>query len=96
MNTMKYDKRKIMQMAHRTYASAMYRCGRTFGQCLKEAWEIAKSERKFLEEREARVKVMLANRKPVAEVKLNEKEIRWEDCYNANSRGHLGAQYCGD
>ena len=93
---MKYDLRKIMKMAHRSYNSKMYRCGRTFGECLKEAWEIAKSERKYIEEREARVQAMLANRKPNPEVKHNEKAIKWEDCYNVNSRGYMGAQYCGD
>lgn len=93
---MKYDMRKIMKMAHRDYSSPRFRCGRTFGECLKEAWEIAKSERKYIEEREARVKEMLANRKPNTEVKHNEKAIKWEDCYNVNSRGYMGAQYCGD
>ena len=92
----KYDLKNIMQMAHRTYKNKMYRAGRTFGECLKEAWAIAKSEVKFREEREARMRAMMENSKPVVTVKHNDKALRWEDFYNVNSRGYMGAQYCGD
>ena len=44
---MKYDLRKIMKMAHRDYNSPRFRCGRTFGECLKEAWEIVEKPRDF-------------------------------------------------
>ncbi len=92
----KYDLKKIMQMAHRTYNSKTQRYGRTFGECLKAAWAIAKSERKFHEEREARMRAMMAEQQPVTPVKHDERNLRWEDFYNVNSRGYMGAQYCGD
>ena len=92
----KYDLKKIMQMARRTYKSKTQRYGRTFGECLKDAWAIAKSEVKFREEREARMRAMMAEQQPMATVKHDERNLKWDDFYNVNSRGYMGAQYCGD
>ena len=39
--------------------------GRTFGECLKLAWDWAKDAIKCREEREAKIKAMVANQKPV-------------------------------
>ena len=38
--------------------------GRTFGECLKLAWTWAKDAIKFKEEREAKIKAMIAHQKP--------------------------------
>ncbi|MDC2169710.1 hypothetical protein [Bacteroides thetaiotaomicron] len=71
--------------------------GRTFGECLKLAWRWAKDAIKFAEEREAKIKAMLANQKPVERTICNVvSTLTWDDCYNSNSRGYMGSQYCGD
>mgnify|MGYP000184839948 CR=1 FL=1 len=90
----RYNLSQIMQDAHRFYRSNS-RMGRTFGECLKLAWTWAKDEVKFKEEREAKAKAMLANQKPVERNSYNDR-ITWSDCYNSNSRGYMGSQYCGD
>lgn len=84
-----------MRSAHRFYKSNA-RMGRTFGECLRMAWEWAKDEIKFKEEREAKIRLLLASQKPVRRTTSNETNITWNDCYNVNSRGYMGAQYCGD
>lgn len=91
----KYNKSEIMRSAHRFYKSNA-RMGRTFGECLRMAWEWAKDEIKFKEECEAKIRLLLASQKPVRRTTSNETNITWNDCYNVNSRGYMGAQYCGD
>lgn len=91
----KYNKSEIMRSAHRFYKSNA-RMGRTFGECLRMAWKWAKDEIKFKEEREAKIRLLLASQKPVRRTTSNETNITWNDCYNVNSRGYMGAQYCGD
>ena len=91
----RYNLSQIMKDAHRFYRSKS-RMGRTFGECLKLAWGWAKDEVKFKEEREAKVKVVVANYKPAERKSYNEGKITWSDCYNVNSRGYMGSQYCGD
>lgn len=91
----RYNLSEIMQDAHSFYNSRS-RMGRTFGECLKLAWTWAKNAIKFKEEREAKAKAMLADYKPVERLSYNDSKITWSDCYNANSKGYMGAQYCGD
>lgn len=91
----RYNLSQIMKDAHRFYRSKS-RMGRTFGECLKLAWGWAKDEVKFKEEREAKVKVVIANYKLAERTSHVEGRLTWSDCYNSNSRGYMGAQYCGD
>lgn len=91
----RYNLSQIMKDAHRFYRSKS-RMGRTFGECLKLAWGWAKDEVKFKEEREANIQAMLVNQKPVERTSYNDNRLTWSDCYNVNSRGYLGSQYCGD
>lgn len=91
----RYNLSQIMKDAHRFYRSNS-RMGRTFGECLKLAWGWAKDEVKFKEEREAKVKVVVANYKPTERTSHVDGRLTWSDCYNSNSRGYMGSQYCGD
>lgn len=91
----RYNLSQIMKDAHRFYRSKS-RMGRTFGECLKLAWGWAKDEVKFREEREANIKALVANCKPVERSSHNEGRLTWSDCYNVNSKGYMGSQYCGD
>ena len=91
----KYNLSQIMKDAHHFYNSRS-RMGRTFGECLKLAWRWAKDAIKFTEEREAKIQAMLANQKPVERTSYNDNKITWSDCYNSNSMGCMGSQYCGD
>jgi hypothetical protein len=59
----RYNLSQIMKDAHRFYRSNS-RMGRTFGECLKLAWTWAKDAIKFKEEREAKIKAMIAHQKP--------------------------------
>ena len=55
--------------------------GRTFGECLKLAWRWSKDAIKFAEEREAKIKAMLANQKPVERTICNVvSTLTWDDC----------------
>ncbi|WP_195348948.1 hypothetical protein [Bacteroides nordii] len=91
----RYNLSQIMKDAHSFFRSNS-RMGRTFGECLKLAWRWAKDAIKFKEEREAKIKAMLANQKPVERTSYNDSKITWSDCYNSNSKGYMGSQYCGD
>ena len=91
----RFNLSQIMKDAHRFYRSRA-RMGRTFGECLKLAWTWAKDAIKLSEERKAKAEAMRANQKPVERGSYNDKNITWSDCYNVNSRGYMGSQYCGD
>ena len=91
----RYNLSQIMKDAHRFYNSRS-RMGRTFGECLKLAWGWAKDAIKFKEEREAKIKAMAANYKPAERASQIEGRLTWADCYNVNSKGYMGSQYCGD
>lgn len=98
----RFNLSQIMKDAHGFFRSNS-RMGRTFGECLKLAWRWAKDAIKFKEEREAKIKAMLANQKPVertsyndSKITCNDSKITWSDCYNSNSKGYMGSQYCGD
>lgn len=70
----RFNKQQIMKDAHRFYNSRS-RMGRTFGECLKLAWAWAKDAIKFNEEREAKIKAMLANQKTVESKSYNDSKI---------------------
>ena len=91
----RYNLSQIMKDAHSFFRSNS-RMGRTFGECLKLAWRWAKDAIKFAEEREAKIKAMAANYKPAERTSHVEGRLTWSDCYNVNSKGYMGSQYCGD
>jgi hypothetical protein len=91
----RYNLSQIMKDAHSFFRSNS-RMGRTFGECLKLAWDWAKDAIKCREEREAKIKAMVANQKPVEHTSQIEGRLTWSDCYNTNSKGYMGSQYCGD
>lgn len=91
----RYNLSQIMKEAHHFFKSNS-RMGRTFGECLKLAWAWAKDAIKFKEEREAKIQALLVNQKPVERTSYDDSKIAWSDCYNVNSKGYMGAQYCGD
>lgn len=95
----RYNLSQIMKDAHRFYNSHS-RMGRTFGECLKLAWRWAKDAIKFNEEREAKIQVMIEASWAAHNERKNQPaqpdSLTWSDCYNSNSRGYMGSQYCGD
>lgn len=98
----KYDLKKIMKQAHRTYKYVGQKKGQTFGEVLKATWRLEKM-RVTMAENEAKRKAERAkeleefkNRKPAISSSYNDLSITWNDCYSVNSRGSMGAQYCGD
>ena len=91
----RYNLSQIMKDAHRFYNSRS-RMGRTFSECLKLAWAWAKDAIKVSDDREAKIKAMSSNQKPVERKSYNNNKIAWTDCYNSNSRSYMGSQYCGD
>ena len=93
----RYNLSEIMKRAHRTYRGN-YRMGRSFGEILKESWEIAKSEVAFREEREAKFKAMYEawkESKPASDG-YNNLDIPQSAFYNPYSTGRMGAHYVGD
>ena len=85
----RFDLRQIMRDAHRTYKYVGKKQGKTFGEVLKSTWKLAKLNVTMQEER---------NNKMFTPVKAEKVTFKaeWSDCYNSNSRGYLGSQYCGD
>ena len=94
----RYNLSKIMKDAHRFYNSKS-RMGRTFGECLKLAWRWEKDAAKAREEREARKQAAIEAGWAARNERQNQAQpsnLTWSDCYNSNSRGYMGSQYCGD
>lgn len=98
----RYNLSEIMTNAHRTYKYVGKKQGKTFGEVLKATWRLAKVDL-AMKEAEARRKERLAkeseelkNDQPAKRSDYDTFSLTWNDCYNSNSRGHLGAQYCGD
>ena len=92
----RFDLRQIMRDAHRTYKYVGKQQGKTFGEVLKSTWKLAKlnvtmQEELARQQEERNNKVFT----PVKAEKVTFK-AEWSDCYNSNSRGYLGSQYCGD
>ena len=93
----RYNLSEIMKRAHRMYRSN-FRMGRSFSEILKNSWEIAKSEARLREEREAKFKAMCEaakNRKPTRN-SYNDLSIPQSAFYNPYSTGYMGAHYVGD
>ena len=85
-----------MRDAHRTYKYVGKKQGKTFGEVLKSTWKLAKlnvtmQEELARQQEERNNKVFT----PIKAEKVTFK-AEWSDCYNSNSRGYLGSQYCGD
>lgn len=99
----RYNLSKIMKRAHENYNSKMWNMGRTFGQCLKDAWAVAKSEVALREEREAKARE-IEERERRMQVEKSERtynpynrlDIPASAFYNPNSIGLYGAHYVGD
>ncbi len=98
----RYNLSEIMRNAHRTYKYVGKKQGKTFGEVLKATWKLAKLH-VAMEEAEARAKAErtkrneeFANMKPAQRSSYNDVNLSWGDCYNTNSRGYMGSQYCGD
>ncbi len=98
----RFNLSEIMRNAHRTYKYVGKKQGKTFGEVLKSTWKLAKMH-VAMKESEARAKAErtkrneeLANMKPAQRSSYNDVNLTWSDCYNPNSRGHMGSQYCGD
>lgn len=72
--------------------------GRSFGEILKQSWEIAKSEVKLREEREAKFKAMREAAKSAKPERsnYNDLSIPQSAFYNPYSTGRMGAHYVGD
>lgn len=94
----RYNLSEIMRNAHRTYKFSGKKQGKTFAQVLKSTWRLAKLD-VAMQESEMRMKERVAkesadfkNRKPAEVVSYN----FLGDVYNRNSKGRMGAQYCGD
>ena len=85
----RFDLRQIMRDAHRTYKYVGKKQGKTFGEVLKSTWKLAKLNVTMQEEL-ARQQEERNNKEKVTF------KAEWSDCYNSNSRGYLGSQYCGD
>ena len=79
----RYNLSQIMKDAHRLYNNEYQRKGRSWGECLQAAWRWAKDAAKVRAEKEAKLQAMIDN-------------LTWFDCYNSNSKGYMGSQYCGD
>lgn len=96
----KYNLSQIMKDAHRLYKNEYQRKGRSWGECLKAAWRWEKTNVKAREEREEKLQAVIKASWEAHNARKNEEKksenLTWEDCYNRNSRGYLGAQYCGD
>ena len=99
---MRYNKSQIMKMAHRTYKYVGKKQGKSFGECLKSTWRLAKLN---VEVEEAREKRLAEEALKYAQWKEADKKVVSHDDkyrhidfdpYNRNSRGYLGSQYCGD
>lgn len=89
-----------MKDAHKLYNNEFQRRGRSFGECLQAAWKWEKDIVKVREEKEAKKQAIIeaswAAQNERKNVPSQPNNLTWSDCYNSNSRGYMGAQYCGD
>lgn len=93
----RYNLSAIMRNAHRTYKYVGKKQGKTFGECLKSTWELAKVH-VALEELMLRQDT---ERKKKADEFIHAKveKVRYTfdgDVYTPNCRGYMNSQYCGD
>ena len=98
----RYNLSEIMRTAHRTYKYVGKKQGKTFGEVLKSTWKLAKLDVAIQESKaarqaeEAKKAEAFNNCKPVERKSYDDSKVTWSDCYNSNSRGYMGSQYCGD
>ena len=76
------------------------RKGRSWGECLQAAWRWAKDAVKVRAEKEAKLQAMVEASWAAHNERKNQPaqpdSLTWSDCYNSNSKGYMGSQYCGD
>lgn len=101
----RYNLSEIMKNAHRSYKYSGKRQGKTFGECLKSAWRLAKLQANFtVEAVKERTDKYLAERheamsktaKATMHEGYNNKNIPVSAYYNVNSTGRFGSRYVGD
>lgn len=100
----RYNLSQVMKDAHRLYKNNFQRKGRTWGECLKAAWQWEKDAVKTREEKDARLKAMLAQAWAEHEERMKQPErnsyndlsIPASAFYTNNRSGHLGSHYVGD
>lgn len=101
----RYNLSEIMKNAHRSYKYSGKRQGKTFGECLKSAWRLAKLQANFtVEAVKERTDKFLAERheamskaaKSTMHEGYNNKNIPVSAYYNVNSTGRFGSRYVGD
>lgn len=98
----RFNLSEIMRNAHRTYKHVGKKQGKTFGDVLKSTWKLAKMSVAMQESaakrqaEAARQAEEVKNRKPAERSSYDSFNLNWADCYNSNSRGYMGSQYCGD
>lgn len=96
----RFNLSQIMKDAHILYNNEFQRRGRSWGECLKAAWRWEKDAVRVRAEKEAKQKAMLEAAWAAHNARKNEPakvdNLTWSDCYNVNSRGYMGSQYCGD
>lgn len=98
----KYNLSMIMKSAHRNYKRA--NGTKSFSDCLKSAWRLAKLQNSFSDEniekrtREA-AKAINAPYEDMVQAKrsrYDDKNIPSSAFYNPNSKGRFGSHYVGD
>lgn len=66
----------------------------------KPAWRWAKDAIKVRVEKEAKLQAMIEASWAAHNERKNQPaqpdSLTWDDCYNSNSKGYMGSQYCGD
>ena len=96
----RFNLSQIMRTAHRTYKYVGKKQGKTFGEVLKSTWRLAKFDVSMQEsEAKRREAARMAAKevvKPATRSSYDLMNLSWSDCYNSNSRGYMGSQYCGD
>lgn len=101
----RYNLSEIMKNAHRNYKYSGKKQGKTFGECLKSAWRLAKLQANFtVEAVKERTDKFLAERheamskaaKATMHEGYNNKNIPASAYYNVNSTGRFGSRYVGD
>ena len=70
------------------------------GECLQAVWRWAKDAIKVRVEKEAKLQAMIEASWAAHNERKNQPaqpdSLTWDDCYNSNSKGYMGSQYCGD
>lgn len=96
----RFNLSQIMKDAHRLYNNEYQRKGRSWGECLQAAWRWAKDAVKVRAEKEAKLQAMIEASWAAHNERKNQPaqpdSLTWDDCYNSNSKGYMGSQYCGD